>query len=72
MRVMTYDACLSMVIYTVATLAFYILGAAVLHRLPEGSGDPEGMQMVYIIAKAYEPVFHVYAKYLFLVGAFAV
>ena len=72
MRVMTYDACLSMVIYTVATLAFYILGAAVLHRLPEGSGDPEGMRMVYIIAKAYEPVFDVYAKYLFLVGAFAV
>ena len=31
-RVMTYDACLSMVIYTTATVAFYLLGATVLHR----------------------------------------
>ena len=72
MKVLTWDACLSMLIYTTATIAFYILGACVLNRLPEGSGDPQGMRMVYTLALAYEPVFDVFAKYLFLVGAFAV
>ena len=38
-RVMTLDALLSMVLYTVMTVAFYVLGAAILHSqslLPEG------------------------------------
>ena len=71
-RVMTYDACLSLVIYTTATVAFYLLGAAVLHRMPDGSGDPAGMRMVHTIAKAYVPVFGAYAMHLFLAGAVAV
>ena len=69
LRVMTYDAFASMVVYTAATLAFFLMGVAVLHR--EGR-DPDGMRMVSTLAAAYEPVFGDYAKLLFLVGAVAV
>jgi hypothetical protein len=71
-RVMSYDAYLSMVIYTASTVGFYSLGATVLHRMPDGSGDPEGMRMVHTLAKAYVPVFGDYAMHLFLAGAVAV
>lgn len=69
MRVMQYDVFLSMVIYTIATMAFYIVGVTVLYR--EGR-DPEGMRMVSTLAAAYVPVFGEYAKWLFLTGAIAV
>lgn len=69
MRVMHWDAFISMIVYTVATVAFYLLGAAVLFS--EGR-DPDGMRMVGTLAAAYVPVFGEYAKYLFLVGAIAV
>lgn len=68
-RVMKYDAFLSMVVYTLATVAFYIMGVTVLHR--EGR-DPDGMRMVVTLASAYVPIFGDYAKWLFLIGAFAV
>jgi Mn2+/Fe2+ NRAMP family transporter len=68
-RVMKIDAFVSMVIYTIATLAFYYIGAAVLHR--QGS-DPDGMRMVSSLASAYVPVFGEYARFLFLAGALAV
>jgi Mn2+/Fe2+ NRAMP family transporter len=69
MRVMHWDAFLSMIIYTVATIAFYLMGAAVLFS--EGR-DPDGMRMVGTLASAYVPVFGEYAKFLFLLGAVAV
>ena len=69
MRVMHYDAFLSMLIYTVATLAFFLMGVAVLHR--QGL-DPEGMRMVSTLLEQYVPVFGQYAKWLFLAGAIAV
>ncbi len=69
MRVMHYDAFLSMLIYTVATLAFFLMGVAVLHR--QGL-DPEGMRMVSTLLEQYVPVFGEYAKWLFLAGAIAV
>jgi len=69
MRVMLYDAFLSMVVYTVATIAFYMMGVAVLFN--EGR-DPEGIRMVSTLAAAYVPVFGEYAGWLFLVGAIAV
>ena len=69
MRVMRWDACVSMVIYTFATVAFYLLGAAVLHR--EGL-DPGGNQMIRSLGQMYVPVFGAWAKWLFLFGAFAV
>lgn len=68
-RVMKFDAFASMVVYTVATLAFFWMGVAVLHR--KGL-DPSGMRMVATLAEAYVPVFGEYAKWLFLSGAIAV
>jgi Mn2+/Fe2+ NRAMP family transporter len=69
MKVMHYDAFASMIVYTVATIAFYVMGVAVLFN--EGS-DPDGMRMVSTLATAYVPVFGEYAKWLFLIGAIAV
>jgi Mn2+/Fe2+ NRAMP family transporter len=69
MRVMLVDTMASMVIYTVATLAFFLMGVAVLYN--EGR-DPDGMRMVSTLATAYVPVFGEYARWLFLIGAIAV
>lgn len=69
MWVMHYDAFASMIIYTIATLAFFLMGVAVLYN--EGR-DPDGMRMVSTLATAYVPVFGEYARWLFLVGAVAV
>jgi len=69
LRVMRWDAMASMVIYTFATVAFYLLGAAVLHR---AGLDPEGNQMIRVLAEMYVPVFGQWARLLFLFGAFAV
>ncbi len=68
-RVLRFDAFISMVIYTIATIAFFYIGVAVLHN--EGR-DPEGMRMVSTLASAYVPVFGAFAKWLFLGGAIAV
>jgi Mn2+/Fe2+ NRAMP family transporter len=69
MRVMRADAWCSMVVYTFATIAFYILGASIL--FPIGL-DPKGTEMIRTLAVMYEPIFGSYAPALFLVGAFAV
>lgn len=69
MRVMRFDAMVSMVIYTFATVAFYLLGASVLHR---AGLDPSGNQMVRSLGEMYVPVFGPWAGWLFLLGAFAV
>ncbi|MEE8305668.1 MAG: Nramp family divalent metal transporter [Gammaproteobacteria bacterium] len=69
LRVMKIDAFFAMVVYTTATLAFYLIGAAVLHK---DGNDPDGMRMVSVLASAYVPVFGTYAKVLFLTGALAV
>lgn len=68
-RVMKYDAFASMVIYTIATAAFYLMGVAVLHS--EGR-NPEGTRMVSTLAQSYVPIFGTYARLLFLGGAIAV
>jgi hypothetical protein len=69
MRVMRADAWCSMLVYTFATIAFYILGAAILHPL---QFDPKGFEMIRTLSIMYEPVFGAYAPALFLIGAFAV
>ena len=67
--VMYLDALLSMVAYTVVTVAFYILGAAVLHV----RGDvPSGYAMVETLATMYTESLGPWARVLFLVGAFVV
>ena len=69
MRVMRIDAWLSMAVYTFATIAFYLLGAAVLGR---AGLNPEGQDMVRTLAQMYVPVFGSWAPAIFLFGAFAV
>ena len=69
MRVMKCDAWASMVVYTFATIAFFLLGAAILQ--PTGL-DPEGPEMIRYLSVMYEPVFGSFAQTLFLFGAFAV
>ena len=68
-RILHIDAWGSMVIYTFATLVFYLLGAAVLWR----SGlNPAGGDMVRTLAEMYVPVFGSWAPGVFLFGAVAV
>ena len=68
-RVMTLDALLSMVLYTVMTAAFYILGAAILHAQ---SLLPEGMGLIEVLSQLYTRSLGPWAGILFLVGAFVV
>jgi manganese transport protein len=68
-KVMYLDAVLSMVVYTIVTAAFYLLGAAVLHT---GGTVPEGYQMVDTLSRIFTETLGPWAKNLFLVGAFFV
>jgi len=68
-RVMRWDAWLSMVVYTVSTIVFYLLGAAVLSR---AGLRPEGSELIRTLSAMYEPVFGDFAVGLFLVGSIAV
>ncbi len=69
MRVMQWDAWGAMVVYTFCTIAFYLLGAAILGRI---GLVPEGSEMIQTLSTMYEPVFGSLAKVIFLSGAIAV
>ena len=69
LRVMRIDAWLSMVVYTFATMAFYLLGAAVLWR---AALNPAKADMIRTLAEMYVPVFGPSAQFVFLAGAVAV
>jgi Mn2+/Fe2+ NRAMP family transporter len=69
LRVMQLDAWASMVVYTLVTICFYLLGAATLGRL---GLVPAGSEMVRTLGAMYAPVFGSWASSAFLVGAFAV
>ena len=68
-RVMYADAILSMVAYTVVTVAFYLLGAAVLHR--QGL-TPETDELIPTLSAMYTDSLGPWAQGLFLCGAFIV
>lgn len=68
-RVMYWDAFLSMLVYTFMTVAFYLLGAAILH--PQGL-QPEGYEMVSTLSRMYTDSLGGWAEMAFLVGAFFV
>lgn len=68
-RVMYKDAFVSWVIYTFGTLAFFIMGAAVLH--PQGL-VPQGNEMITTLERMYTDTLGQWASTLFLVGAIAV
>ncbi len=69
LRVMKYDAWLSMVVYTVATLSFYILGAAILHRQGKEVSDKNPMETLSLM---YTQTLGDAGIWIFAVGAFMV
>lgn len=68
-RIMYIDAILAMVVYTIVTIAFYLLGAAVLHS--QGL-IPQGYKMVETLSEIYTQTLGPGAKSIFLVGAVTV
>jgi hypothetical protein len=63
------DAFLSWIIYTFGTLAFFIMGAAVLQ--PQGL-VPGGNEMITTLSRIYTDTLGAWASTLFLIGAIAV
>jgi manganese transport protein len=68
-RVMYMDAFLSMIVYTVVTAAFFLLGASILYQRGE---IPEGYQMIETISRIYTDSVGPTAKNIFLLGSFVV
>ena len=66
-RVVQVDVAVTLVVLTFATLAFYFLGAGVLHRL---GLRPEGAETVEVLANMYTSTLGNWAFALFIVGAF--
>lgn len=69
LRVMQLDAWFSMIVFTVATVAFYILGAAVLK--PQGL-VPQGAGMLETLSQMYVKPLGDWTRIVFLIGAWAV
>jgi manganese transport protein len=67
-RVMNVDIVASMVIYCVATVAFYLLGAGILHT--QGL-VPSAHDMIPVLSKMYTETLGPWALWLFYVGAIA-
>ncbi len=69
-RVMYADAVASMLVYTVVTAAFYLLGAAVLHGQAEAPTD--GPKYLEFLAAMYTTTLGDWARPAFYLGAFVV
>jgi len=67
-KVMNVDIIASMIIYTIATLAFYLLGAGVLHS--QGL-LPRGNEMIAVLSRMYTETLGPWALWLFYAGAIA-
>ena len=65
-RVMTWDAVLSMVVYTVMTAAFFILGAAVTHKT---KGTLDGSTLIADLSAMYTESVGPWAESFFFLGA---
>lgn len=72
LRVMRLDAWVCMIVYTIATIAFYLLGASVLHRTTKGQGLPD-TGMIAALADMYAPILgRRLAVWFIVLGAFCV
>jgi Mn2+/Fe2+ NRAMP family transporter len=69
LRVMRIDAWVSFFIYTIATIAFYLLGAAILHAREM---KVESGQMIETLSHMYRSAFGEWSLWLFLIGAVVV
>jgi Mn2+/Fe2+ NRAMP family transporter len=68
-RVMYTDVFLTMVVYTISTVCFYFLGAAVLYVK---NMDPDGPETLTTLSAVYTESLGTWAATLFVVGAFFV
>ena len=68
-KVMGVDVLCSMFVYTFATIAFYLLGAGVLHGLDV---IPKGTETISILSSIYTETLGAWSLYVFLAGAVAV
>lgn len=69
LRVMKIDAWVCFAIYTIATLAFFLLGASVLHAKGLVVADEK---MIETLSHMYRQTFGEWSYWFFLLGAFAV
>jgi manganese transport protein len=65
-RVMHVDILVSLIIYTVATIAFYLLGAGVLHAM---GLTPKGNDMIVVLSRIYTETLGGWALPVFYAGA---
>ena len=68
-RVMYLDAWVSMVVFTISTVAFYFMGATVLHS--QGLA-PQGKDMILTLSRMFVDSFGTWTQVAFLIGAGAV
>ena len=68
-KVMYMDALVAMVIYTIVTAAFYLLGAAILHNR---GVIPQGNQLIETVALIYTESLGAGVRNIYLIGAFFV
>lgn len=68
-RGMRVDIAIALVIYTFATIAFFVLGATILHGMQE---VPRGLDLIGTLSQMYTRTFGEWVYYLFVVGAFVV
>jgi len=67
-RVMHVDIFVSMFIYTIATIAFYLLGAGILH----GMGKvPAAKDMISVLSNIYTQTLGAWSLWIFYLGAIA-
>ncbi len=67
-RVMNVDILASMIIYSVATVAFYLLGAGILHTR---GLIPSASDMIPVLSRMYTETLGAWALPLFYLGAIA-
>ncbi|WP_373651157.1 Nramp family divalent metal transporter [Schlesneria sp. DSM 10557] len=68
-RVMYLDAWVSMIVFTISTVAFYFMGATVLHS--QGLA-PQGKDMILTLSRMFVDSFGTWTQVAFLIGAGAV
>ena len=67
--IMRMDALFAMIIYTLVTAAFYLLGASILHN---SENIPDGTQLIVLLAGIYTKTLGEEVEFFYLVGAFFV
>lgn len=70
--VMRKDVLLTAGIYSGITLAFYLLGAAILHRTQSHAANLEGLDVALAISDIFTRSFGEWSFYVFMLGAFLV